>query len=438
MPKDFDLKELGAAVESVATGFEAYKEANDAILKELKEKGSVDPLLEEKLTKIEATMDKSQERLDAYELSLKRQNRVVTDEKGNVVNLDAKAQKWAQAGARARGTQADSEFGADQLDAYKTAFGSYLRNDDRTLSDIDVKALSVGTDPDGGYRVHPDMSGRVVEQVFESSPMRAWASIQMISTDALEGVFDDDEAGSGWVGETAARPDTDTPEIGVWRIPVHELYAKPKATQKLLDDAEIDMEAWLARKVADKFARDESTAFVTGNGIGKPRGFVTYDDYAVAGTYERGAMEQFDTGVNGAFAAAPNGGDVLINAIYGLKQQYRNNGTWYMNRDTLSLTRKLKDSDGAYLWSPGIAAGQPSFLLGYPTASFEDMASPATGSLSMAFGDMRQTYQIVDRFGMRTLRDPFSAKPFVEFYTTKRVGGDVLNFEAMKLINFKA
>ncbi len=436
---ELDMKELGKSVEAVSTGFEAFKEANDLRLKQIEEKGAADPLTEEKLEKINDDMQKSQDRLDAFELSQKRQSRIVTDEKGEVIDLDAKAHKWAQAGARSRGSSiAKEDFGADQMDAYKSAFNQYLRKDDRALSNDEVKALSVGTDVDGGYRVHPDMSGRIVEQVFETTPMRAYASIQVIGSDALEGLYDDDEAAAGWVNETAARGETDTPEMGAWRIPVHELYANPRATQKLLDDGEINMEAWLAGKVADKFSRVEAASFVTGDGVNKPRGFATYDDWAVAGTYERGAIEQFDTGANGAYAAAPNGGDVLIDALYGLKAQYRANAVWFMNRATTKLTRKLKDSDGAYLWSPGIAAGQPASVLGYPLAAFEDMANPATGSLSVAVGDMRQAYQIVDRAGMRTLRDPFSAKPYVQFYTTKRVGGDILNSEAIKLINFKA
>ena len=434
---ELDMKQLGEAVEAVSTGFEAFKTANDERLAEIEAKGAADPLLEEKLDKINDDMQKAQDRLDAFQLSQQRQARIVTDEKGNEIDLDAKALKWAKAGARARGTDVN-EFGVNELDAYKSAFDTFLRKDERTLSNDEVKALSVGTDVDGGYRVHPDMSGRVVEQVFESSPMRAYASIQVISTDALEGIFDDDEASFSWVGETESRAETDTPEIGAWRIPVHEMSAKPKATQKLLDDAEINMEAWLADKVSARFARGEATAFVTGDGVNKPRGFVTYGDYAVADTYERGAIEQFDTGANGAFAAAPNGGDVLIDALYGLKAQYRANATWFMNRATTKLTRKLKDSDGAYLWSPGIAAGQPASILGYPLAAFEDMANPATGSLSIAVGDMRAAYQIVDRAGMRVLRDPYSAKPHVEFYTTKRVGGDIVSFEALKIVNFKA
>jgi len=428
-----DVKAAAKAVETQSKAFEVFKETQDAINAEIKSKGSADPLLEEKLAKINKALDASQKQLDSYELAQKRQSRVVTDASGNSVDLDAKALQWAQDIAKKRGTMVH-EFGSEALDGYKAAFNAYMRQGERTITDAEIKALSVGSDPDGGYRVHPDMSGRVVTKVFESSPMRAFASIQTISTDALEGVFDLDEAGSGWVGETEARPTTDTPQFGVWRIPTHELYANPKATQKILDDAEINIEQWLANKVSEKFARDEATAFVTGDGVAPPRGFLTYP----AGSTLPGQIEQFETGVNGDFAAAPNGGDSLINMVYGIKMQYRNNSTWFLNRTTTGLVRKLKDSDGAYLWMPGIAAGQPATILGYPMASFEDMPDPATGSLSMAFGDMRETYQIVDRIGIRTLRDPYSAKPFVEFYTTKRVGGDVTNFESLKILAFES
>lgn len=428
-----EIKKAIGAVDALHAGFEEFKKANDERLAQIEKKGSADVVTEAKLQKIEADLEKAQRIADEAVLASKRQSRIVTDERGEVVDLDRKAQEWASMNARRRGAVVGS-FGAADMDGYKAAFDTFLRKGEEVMGPDERKALSVGTDPDGGYVVNPDLSGRIVMKVFESSPMRAYASVQVISSDALEGLFDLNEASSGWVGETDSRAETNTPQLGKWRIPAHELYAKPKATQKLLDDASINMEAWLASKVAEKFARDEANAFVVGNGVNKPRGFLTFP----SGTTLPGTIERFDTGVNGAFAAAPNGGDVLINALYGLKQQYRANATWFMNRATLKLTRKLKDSDGAYLWSPGIAAGQPASLLGYPVASFEDMPDPATDSLSIAVGDMREAYQIVDRLGIRTLRDPYSAKPYVEFYTTKRVGGDVVNFEAIKLIEFTA
>ena len=419
--------EVKQAIELVHKSFEEFKTTNDQNEK------AKDAVLEAKLAKIEADLDKAQKIADDAALAAKRQSRVVTDEKGNAFDLDAKAQEWADLAARKRGDRAE-KFSATDLDAYKAAFRRLMQKGEQLLGADEMKALSVGSDPDGGYVVTPDTSGRIVQRVFETSPMRAYASVQVISTDALEGLFDLDEAAASWVAETAARPETATPKLGQWRIPVHELSAFPFATQKLLDDASINMEAWLADKVADKFARSESAAFVTGDGAGKPRGFLTY----AAGTTLPGTVEQVPTGVSGAFAAAPNGGDVLIDALYGLKAQYRANATWFMNRATTKLTRKLKDQDGAYLWSPGIAAGQPASLLGYPVAAFEDMPDPAASSLSIAVGDMRAAYQIVDRLGIRVLRDPFTSKPFVGFYSTKRVGGDVVNFEAIKLVRFNS
>jgi len=435
MSDPIEIKDLTKAVDGVKTGFEAYKEANDLRLKEIEEKGQADPILDEKLEKIDKDITASQKRLDDFHLSLKRKS--FSKDGVNADELDAKALAWAKMVAKSHGTNV-TEFGNEAMDGYKTAYNKFLRKGDEIIDIDSKKALSVGSDPDGGYVVHPDMSGQIVQRVFESSPMRQYAAIQVISTDQLDGLIDADEAASGWVAETAARPETGTPQLDKWSIPVHELYANPRATQKLLDDASINMESWLAGKVAEKFGRDESTAFVTGNGVGKPRGFLDYGDWATAGTYEIGAIEQFDSGVDGGFAAAPAGGDILITALYGLKQQYRNNATWFMNRGVTATVRKLKDSDGAYIWQPSIAAGQPSTLVGYPVAAFEDMPALATGSLSIAVGDMRSAYQIVDRMGIRTLRDPYSAKPYVQFYTVKRVGGDVVDFDAIKLINFKA
>jgi HK97 family phage major capsid protein len=428
-----DIKQAVEAVKLVNSSFEEFKRVNDQRIAEIEKKGVADPLLEEKIARIEADLTKAQAIADDAALASKRQSRVVTDEKGDRVDLDAKASDWAGMLARRRG-EAVPSFNAAGMDAYKAAFDKFLRKGEEIMSVDERKSLSVGTDPDGGYVVNPDLSGRIVMKVFESSPMRAYASIQVISSDALEGLFDLNEASSGWVGEEDSRPETGTPALGKWRIPVHELYAKPKATQKLLDDASINMEAWLASKVAEKFARDEANAFVVGNGSNKPRGFLTY----ASGTTLPGTIEQFPTGASAALASAPDGGDALINALYGLKQQYRANATWFMNRSTTRLVRRAKDSDGAYIWSPGIQAGQPATLLGYPVAAFEDMPDPAASSLSIAVGDMREAYQIVDRLGIRTLRDPYSAKTYVEFYTTKRVGGDVVNFEAIKLIRLGA
>jgi len=428
-----EIKNAADAVIEIKKGFEAFKEANDLRLKEIEAKGAADPVLEAKLAKIEGDMDKAQKTADDAYLAVKRSQRFAADNGGD--DLEAKASRWADEAAGYTKKRA-SDFGAEQMAEYKTAYLSFMRkNFDRDLlTDAERKTLSVGQDSSGGYFVYPDLSGRIIAKVFETSPVRAFAGVQTIGTDALEGYYDNDEVGFGWTSELGSRPATTTPDVGKWRIDVHEMYAMPEASQNVLDDAILDLESWLDGKIADKFARAENAAFVSGNGTGKPRGFLTYAD----GTDLKNSVEQFDTGINGAFAAAPNGGDVLINALYGLKAQYRANATWFMNRATSALTRKLKDSDGAYLWSPGIAAGQPASLLGYPVASFEDMPDPATGSLSIAVGDMRSAYQIVDRQGIRMLRDPFTAKPKILFYATKRTGGAMVNGEALKIVNFKA
>jgi HK97 family phage major capsid protein len=199
------------------------------------------------------------------------------------------------------------------------------------------------------------------------------------------------------------------------------------------------MEAWLQGKITDKFSRAENDAFVNGSGVDKPRGFLTYPGRTSIEVFEIGAIGAYNTGANGAFSADPNGADVLIDALYGLKAQYRANAAFFMNRRTTSAVRKLKDGEGSYLWAPGLQAGQPASLLGYTQASFEDMPNlTVTGALAIAVGDMNAAYQVVDRIGVRVLRDPYSNKPFIEYYATKRTGGDMVNFEAIKLIKFAA
>lgn len=430
------IDEAKKAVVDLNKGFEEFKATNDERIKAIEGKG-VDPLVEEKLAKIEADLDKAQKIADDAVLAVKRQSRVVTDEDGNQIDLDAKAFEWASGAAKVRQETVEA-FTDDDMAGYKKAFWRMARKGDVVLSMDEAKALSVGSDPNGGYLVMPDTTGRIVDRVFETSDVRAYANNVVTGSDTYEGIYDTDEAAASWVHETESRAETGTPDLGVYRIPLHELQAMPKATQKMLDDSSWDVEAWLAAKVADKFARTENDAFVNGSGTGKPRGFLTYGDFASPGVYEKGAIEQFNSGANGAFVAAPNGGDVLFDAVYGLKAKYRANANWFMNRLTTKMVRKLKDSDGAYLWQAGISAGQPASLAGYSVAPFEDMPDPATGSLSLGFGDMREAYTVVDRLGIRMLRDPYSAKPHVLFYSTKRVGGDVVDFDALKLIKLAA
>jgi HK97 family phage major capsid protein len=428
------MNEVKQIIEGLGSAFEEFKSANNERLIQIEKNGHADPLLLDKVDKLTNAMNEKQDALAEIQKRLERAETVAARHQRSGPegdDIEAKARKWAIGNAKRRGVQAEADFGAAELSEYRKAFTNYMRKG-QMAEELHAKALSVGIDPDGGYTVEPDTSGRIVAKVFETSPMRQVASAQTIGTDALEGLFDLDEAGANFVGETAGRTETDTPQLAKWRIPVHELYAFPFATQKVLDDSELDLESWLATKVSERFARRENAAFVNGDGVGKPRGFLTYP----AGTNLPGTIQQLPSGASGAFAAAPNGGDVLLDAIYGMKQTYRAGARWHMNRSVVAAVRKLKNTDGDYLWQPGLAAGQPSTLLGFPVLEFEDMPDLGANSLSIAFANMAEAYQIVDRQGIRVLRDPYTSKPFVGFYSVKRVGGDVINFEAIKLIKF--
>jgi HK97 family phage major capsid protein len=433
MPKDnLDLEAVVQAVDEVKSGFEQFKEAAKQREDELLKKGDVDPLIEEKLQRINEDLDEKQAVIDKLYAAGRRKSITLDGQSVTEEELDAKAYQWATLAAKRRDQRIEAFTHDDQL-AYKAAQNAYLRKGDQLLTPDEAKALSVGSDPDGGYVVDPDTSGRIIKKIFETSPVRQYASVQVISTDALEGLRDLDETTFGWVGETSSRVETSTPQLEKWRIPVHEMYAEPRATQKLVDDMAIDLEGWLADKVADKFARAENTAFVNGTGVDQPRGFLTYP----AGTTNPGQVQQKTTGANGAFGADPDGGDALINMIHALKSQYRANGVFAMNRTTLGAVRLLKDSQGRMLWQPSLAAGMPSTLLGYPLASFEDMPDyTTTDAQAIIFADFAEFYQIVDRLGIRTLRDPYTAKPYIKYYSTKRVGGDVANFEAAVTLKF--
>jgi HK97 family phage major capsid protein len=227
------------------------------------------------------------------------------------------------------------------------------------------------------------------------------------------------------VGETDPRPVTGTPQVGTLRIPVFEMYAQPQATQKLLEDAAIDVTAWLSNKISERFGRVEATAFCSGSGMGQPRGFLTYPN----GNTLPGTIQQIHSGNATGLTT-----DGLINLMISLKEPYVPRALFLMQRATVGSVMLLKDGDGQYIWRAGLDGGKPSVLLGSPVMQAADMQSVGANGLAVAFGDFRQAYTIVDRLGITTLRDPFTAKPFVLFYTRRRLGGDVVNFEALKLL----
>jgi HK97 family phage major capsid protein len=268
----------------------------------------------------------------------------------------------------------------------------------------------------------------------EISPIRAIAAVRQVSGSVYKKPFSIAGAGAGWVGETAERTTTTSPTLAELSFPTMELYAMPAATPALLDDAAVDIDQWIAEEVRSVFAEQEGTAFVVGDGSSKPTGFMHYTKIAEA-SWEWGKIGAIKTGVDAAFPAS-NPGDKLIDYVYTLKSGYRANARFVMNRATQAAARKLKDGDGHYLWHPAISPGESPSLMGFPVTEAEDMPDIAADAYAIAFGDFRRGYLIVDRVGIRILRDPYSSKPYVLFYTTKRVGGGVQDFDAIKLLQF--
>ncbi len=316
---------------------------------------------------------------------------------------------------------------------HQKAFNMYLRNgDDDGLRGLQLegKSLSTAVNSDGGYLVDPQTSAAVQSVLNNTASIRAIASVVQVEATSYDVLVDHTDVGAGWATENGTVTETDTPQIDRITIGLHELSALPKASQRLLDDSAFDIEGWLAGRIADKFARAEAAAFVAGDGIDKPKGFLTHP--AVDNdVWTWGNLGYVPSEVDGEVTP-----DAIIELVYALGAQYRANGAFVMNSKTAGRVRKLTDADGRFLWSDGLAAGEPAMLMGYPVLVAEDMPDAASDSFSIAFGDFRAGYTVAERPDLRILRDPFSAKPHVLFYATKRVGGDVSDFAAIKLLKF--
>ncbi|MFK7762752.1 MAG: phage major capsid protein [Roseobacter sp.] len=316
---------------------------------------------------------------------------------------------------------------------HQKAFDAYLRSgDDDALRglEMDVKSLSTAVNSDGGYLVDPQTSDAVKSVLNSSASVRSIASVVNVEATSYDVLVDHSDVGAGWATETSTLTETDTPQIDRITIQLHELSALPKASQRLLDDSAFDIEGWLATRMADKFSRAEAAAFISGDGEDKPKGILDHTavDNAI---WSWGNLGYVPSGQDGDVTP-----ESVVDLVYALGAQYRANATFVMNSKTAGLIRKLKDGDGRFLWSDGLAAAEPARLLGYPVLIAEDMPDPASGSASIAFGDFAAGYTIAERPDLRVLRDPFSAKPHVLFYATKRVGGDVSDFAAIKLLKF--
>lgn len=392
------IQEVTEGMYALGNAWEQFKQVNENRLNEIERKGHSDSLHDGQLQRINDALDQYKHRIDRMETVQARPGR------------EMKSRGYA---------------GPDNSE-YKAAFNNYLRKgNDTGLINIQSKSLAESATTTGGYLVPDQLSDLIIEIVNESSPMRALATVETISSDALDLIEDVNDFGAAWGDETTVRStETTEPAIGRDTVTTFELYAQPQATQKLIDDSSIDIEQWVARKVADKMARMEATAFIGGDGVTQPAGILTY----TAGT-TWGTIQQLGTGTSAVVTA-----DSLVQLYYALKDDYARNATFLMHRTTVQALRLLKDTTNQYIWQPGLAAGAPNTLLGVPVALAADMPVPAAASLSIAVADFKRAYMIVDRIGIRTLRDPFTAKPFVKFYTTKRVGGKVVNTDAIKIL----
>lgn len=380
--------------------FEAFRQANDERLAAL-ERRRGDPLLEEKVERIGAE-------LDALRLKSARP-------------------------ALARG---DDTAGPAQRE-HKAAFEAYVRTgESAALRALEAKAMSVGSNPDGGYLVPSEVEREIGRRLADLSPIRAVAAVREVSANVFKKPFMITGPAVGWVGETDARPQTASPTLAELTFPAMELYAMPAATATLLEDAVVDIDEWLASEVEQAFAEQEGAAFVNGDGVNKPRGFLAYPTVANS-AWSWGNIGYVATGVAGNWPAS-DPSDVLIDLIYALRPGYRQNAVFVMNRKTQSAIRKFKDASGNYLWQPPATVSGRATLMGFPVIDAEDMPDVGANAFAVAFGDFRRGYLVVDRQGVRVLRDPYSAKPYVLFYTTKRVGGGVQDFDAIKLLKFAA
>lgn len=318
------------------------------------------------------------------------------------------------------------------------AFDRFFRRGvDAGLRDLEVKAkLTTQSDPDGGYLVPEETEAGIDRVLGTVSTIRSLARTISISTSTYKKLVNMGGATSGWVGEEQDRPGTATPTLREIAINTGEIYAMPGATQTSLDDARIDLAAWLAEEVAIEFAEQEGAAFAHGDGINKPRGILAYDTVANA-SHAWGKIGFVASGKADGFVAATasaNPADCLIDLYYALKSGYRNGASWLMSDATMNTVRKFKDAEGAYIWAPPSGPAQVATILGKPVHTDDNMPAVAANAFPVAFGDFGRAYLIVDRIGIRVLRDPYTAKPNVLFYTTKRVGGGVVNFEALKLL----
>lgn len=403
--KSATTHELNDAFDTFMTSFESFKEANDERLQQIETRMSADVITSDKVDRVSRALDEQKRAIDR--LVLKRSR-----------------------------PQLDGGFDLSPVALeHHEAFDAYVRKgEERGLRSVEAKAMSYGTPADGGYLVPDETEREIGRRLSTLSPIRSIASVRQVSGAVLKKPFAITGPSVGWVAETASRAQTNTPTLDELQFPTAELYAMPAATATLLEDAVVDIDQWLAAEIEVAFAEQEGAAFISGDGTNKPKGFLDYTQVAEA-SWAWDKIGYVATGVDGDFAAS-DPADVLIDLIYALKAGYRQNANWVLNRKTQAALRKLKDDQGNYIWMPPAAPGSRAMLMGFPVVEAEDMPDIGSDTTPVAFGDFARGYLVVDRTGVRVLRDPYSAKPYVLFYVTKRVGGGVQDFDAIKLLKF--
>ncbi|GMO56415.1 MAG: phage major capsid protein [Rickettsiales bacterium] len=379
--------DINEKLEKIGNAWEHYKDVNDERLKQIEKKGSADGILLEELSKINDTLDEQKSKIEKLEVTMSR-------------------------------PAFEGKTTIQENVEYKNALNNYIKKGiDSPLVNLEKKLDLTSTDTSsayGGYLLSPNMQQIIADELQNSCFMRKICSIQKIGSSALE-IIDDTNFTANWLDETDARPDTDVAVISKTIIKAHELVAQPKVTQKMLDDAFINIEEYVAYKIADQFAEKEEEAFINGDGINKPKGILeNIDDVTTS--------------------AIPDGFEAkdIIELFYSLPKKYANGASFVMSRDAVAKVRMLKDdTSGAYLWQPAVLNGKDDSILGCPVYQSTCMPALEGGGVALIFGNFK-FYQIVDREDIRILRDPYTAKPYVKFYTTKRVGGDVIKKDAFK------
>ncbi len=373
--------------------------------------------------------DKELEAIKAEKSKLSGQVDSLNEKLGELDKLKSELEKELKAAKRPGGVD------RKESDEHKAAFGQFIRKGrEDGLAELQQKAVQVGVSEDGGYAAPPELDQSLLEILRKDNVMREECGSIIISASGYKKLVNVGGASSGWVGETDERSETNSPKLKEIIATMGEVYAKPKSTQQALDDMFFDVEQWIASEVAMEFAEQEAAAFLTGNGSKKPKGILAHTLSAEGDkTRTFGQLQKFNSGIAGDFNY-----DNLIDLIYGTRKGYRNGAKWMMNGLTIARVRKIKDQDGNYIWQPSTQLDQPSTLLGYGIAENEDMPDVAADANTIMFGNFKRGYAVIDRLGTNVLRDPYSSKPFIEFYTTKRVGGMLLDSNAIKVLTLSA